>query len=297
MNANPCADEITYSITARMDSLLLKCVLIFSVGHILLSHISLILSLNINYDQLFASCNGFELMGEMHISPQNYSFVAGCMHREFASAFDDTSELSWLRDINGLNFEIKSIAVTGAFAERNIPAQKMIFDLKCNDCDQLYLTLVSNKSIIDPFSRITDSFTESFDSQCRVQNATLKMFFRFIDDREFVVFNVQQNSDRVFLSKSILYGNDPHDDIICGSPCSQTPCKNTCKVRAINTFGMKIREYNHGRECSVQVLNYADVFMGSPRVQYIVNIYYLINLFKRLRILGHKISLNRTNNF
>jgi len=95
---------------------------------------------------------------------------------------------------------------------------------------------------------------------------------------EFVVLNAIEPATRIFASKSII-----HDGCPGGSKYSNEPAAPGGRVRALNTFAIKVEPISEQR-CRILCINYADMVGNTgAAINNLINTkYFLPPLYKRI---------------
>ena len=154
---------------------------------------------------------------------------------------------------------VESCRVAGVFAPSGVlltrstgmvgmPAQAL-FD---------HLTSPEGYAVIDPMSDPRDHLAPpaerySWKPGCRLEAASSRARIPFMREREFVVLNVIDPANRLFVSKSILHAAIPG-----GSRYSQEASRKNGAIRALNTFGIEAEIVDPGHS-RVRCVNYADL--------------------------------------
>jgi hypothetical protein len=171
------------------------------------------------------------------------------------------------------DFEKADILVTRAVGEIDAPAQET-FDM---------LVSPAGYAVIDPISKPDDHElppleTYNWREGSRLEAAVATTNLPMMPISEFVVLNAIDPETRIFASKSII-----HDDCPGGSIYSNEEELPGARVRALNTFAIKIEPISNQR-CRVFCINYADMAGNTPAfVNNLINTkYFLPPLYKRI---------------
>ncbi len=151
------------------------------------------------------------------------------------------------KEVKGV-FESSGVLVTRSLGDIQASA-KATFDM---------LTSPEGYAVIDPVSKEEDHKKPPLEiyewrDGCRLEAAVATTNIPVLPTSDFVVLNAIDAKARLFVSKSII-----HEKVPGGSRYSKESPPENGRVRALNTFAIKIEEIDDNR-CRVYGINYADM--------------------------------------
>ncbi len=231
----------------------------------------------------------------------SFLLVFGCVEREdiigeervgngidFAERMMQEAERMW----NSRGWRVESMAdgvvveskqVSGVFESANILVMRSDGEINSHYQDVFeFLISPEGYAVLDPVSKPEDHQlplleTYTWRENTRLEAATARAKIPFMEEVDFVVLNAIDYSTCIFVSKSII-----HDSIPGGSKYSSEPPVSGSKIRALNTFAVKVEPIDENK-CRLQFINYVDMGIDIPSFIYdFTNRLFLALIYSRI---------------
>ena len=190
----------------------------------------------------------------------------------------------WKIEHNKNGLLVESKPVSGAFEESRVLVTRSVGEIEAPAQDTFDMLISpAGYAVIDPMCKPEDHELPPLETYhwrdgSRLEAAVATTELPRMPVSEFVVLNAIDPRARIFASKSILHAGCPG-----GSQYSTEPPSADGRVRALNTFAIKIEPISEQR-CRILCVNYVDLAGNtSPVINNILNTkFFLPPLYKRI---------------